>query len=105
MNAKQELIDFLKKSSAAIGCAEITFENDSWDLKDRKYFYLPVRHTEEQLTIFLDSLDFDYDCGFGSQELFGTVWLQDNTWLSRREYDGSEWWEHNQLPIIPKYLK
>jgi hypothetical protein len=29
------------------------------------------------------------------------VWLDDGTWLSRGEYDGSEWWEHNQLPTIP----
>jgi hypothetical protein len=46
-------------------------------------------------------LDFEYDNGYGGQELYGTVWLVDETWLSRGEYDGSEWWEHNVLPVIP----
>jgi hypothetical protein len=40
--------------------------------------------------------DVEYDDGFGSSEIatdlvvVGTDW-----WLSRGEYDGSEWWEYN----------
>ena len=46
-------------------------------------------------------LNHDYESGFGSQELFGTVWLSDGTWLSRGEYDGSEWWDHHKRPDLP----
>jgi hypothetical protein len=46
----------------------------------------------------LMSLDFDYDDGYGGQEIFGCVVFKDNTWLSRGEYDGSEWWEYNKCP-------
>jgi hypothetical protein len=43
-------------------------------------------------------LDFEYDDGYGGQELFGYVVFKDGTWLSRAEYDGSEWWEYNKTP-------
>jgi hypothetical protein len=42
----------------------------------------------------------DYDSGYGSAEIardLVIVYL-DNTWSDRREYDGSEWWEHNKPP-------
>jgi hypothetical protein len=31
--------------------------------------------------------------------------MEENTWLERGEYDGSEWWEHNKCPKIPEGLK
>ena len=54
---------------------------------------------------FINNLDFEYNNGFGSQELFGTVWFNDNTWLERKEYDGSEWWIHCKRPQIPEELR
>lgn len=45
-------------------------------------------------------LDFEYDAGFGGQELYGTVVFADGTWLTRGEYDGSEWWEYHCCPTI-----
>ena len=38
---------------------------------------------------FLNDLNFEYDSGYGGQELYGTVWFKDNTWAGRGEYDGS----------------
>jgi len=46
-------------------------------------------------------LDFDYDNGYGGQELYGTIWYSDGTWSDRGKYDGSEWWEHYSCPEIP----
>ena len=69
-----------------------------------KTVLLPKGHTAEQLEVFIDSLDFDYDNGYGTQELYGTVWLSDGSWLMRGEYDGSEWWEHLFPPPIPPEL-
>ena len=43
-------------------------------------------------------LDFEYDSGYGTQHLYGTVWLSDGTWFERREYDGSERWMHVKPP-------
>lgn len=69
----------------------------------------PIRlfagHTIEQLEDFLKVLDFEYDSGYGGQELFGTIWYKDGTWSSRGEYDGSEWWDYNMVPEIPEDLK
>lgn len=53
----------------------------------------------------LPGLDFDYDSGYGGQELFGHVWYTDGTWSERGEYDGSEWWEYKKCPEIPAIQK
>ena len=96
-NAKKELSEAVK-DTAKIKCALITcgrLENEG----SKKV--LKLNHTNDEYNEFLNYLDFEYDSGYGRQELYGTVWLEDGTWLSRGEYDGSEWWEHNVLPDIP----
>jgi hypothetical protein len=52
----------------------------------------------------LKLLDFEYDHGFGGQELFGVIWYTNGNWSNRSEYDGSEWWTYNRCPEIPKEL-
>ena len=102
-NAKEELLKLLE-GKAKVKCATIT-KGYQYDYEEPCLkFELKVNHTEEEFQSFLESLNFDYDSGFGGQELFGTVWLEDGTWCTRGEYDGSEWWEHNQLPEIPSEL-
>ena len=44
----------------------------------------------------LATLDFEYDNGYGSQELFGEIIFKDGSWLERGEYDGSEWWSYKK---------
>lgn len=104
MNAKEELQEILK-DKAKIKCA-IIYNGDYWGRgeDERPKFKLPLNYTDDDLVNYYNSLDFKYDSGYGGQELFGTVWLDDGTWLSRGEYDGSEWWEHNVLPEIPTEL-
>lgn len=46
-----------------------------------------------------------YDDGFGTMYWDGIILLSDNTWLTREEYDGSEWWEHHKLPTIQEVLE
>jgi hypothetical protein len=65
---------------------------------------LKVGHTQADWETFLGLLDFKYDAGYGGQELYGTVWFTDDTWLERGEYDGSEWWDHNICPTLPDEL-
>ncbi len=96
-NAKKELLEAVK-DTAKIKCASIFYEG--WENEASKKV-LKLNHTNDEYNEFLNSLDFEYDSGYGGQELYGIVWLEDGTWLSRGEYDGSEWWEHNVLPDIP----
>lgn len=56
---------------------------------------------EGSLSDVLPQLDFDYDNGYGRQELEGTIWYADGTWSDRGEYDGSEWWAHRKCPSLP----
>jgi hypothetical protein len=100
-NAKEELLKLLE-GRAKVKCATIT-NGDEWD-EDKKDIILKVGYSETEYSDFLKQLDFDYDSGYGGQNLFGTVWMEDGTWCTRGEYDGSEWWEHNQLPEIPSEL-
>ena len=101
INAKEELEQFLE-NKAKVKCAEIVIGYQYAGEEECPEYVLKVNHSEQEYNDFLKSLDINYYNGYGTQELYGTVWLEDNTWLSRGEYDGSEWWEHNVLPIIPE---
>ncbi len=92
VNAKDELLRYVN-SGNEIKCALIEY-ND-------RTFILKVNYTESEYVDFLNSIDFTYYSGYGGQELFGLVWFCNGTWLSRGEYDGSEWWNYNFLPKIP----
>lgn len=65
--------------------------------------YYSYWRNEKDTTICIDNFDIDslnlkYDAGYGSQEIFGFIVFTDNSWLQRREYDGSEWWEYFKTP-------
>lgn len=59
---------------------------------------LAPSHSQEDLENFYRSLNFNYDNSYGTQHVYGCIVFTDNTWLSREEYDGSEWWEYNKCP-------
>ena len=98
-NAKDELLMALKKRSL-VKCAHIWLEDD--EAKKLSEHILKIRYSGEELSRFLDSLDFMYNHGYGFQSLYGNVWFEDGTWLSRGEYDGSEWWQYNACPDVPE---
>lgn len=103
-NAEEELLDLLDKHKDLIRCAEIDYEHGDWGkLKTIKYRLLDDS-TPKEKEDFFNELDFDYDSGYGTQELSGTVWCKDGVWYERGEYDGSEWWERHVYPEIPKKL-
>ena len=110
INAQEELLHILEKTKSVIKCAYIKCERGSyWD--DDNYVQpspvlLKEGHTQEEYKEFLQKLNFEYDAGYGGQELFGTVWLmKENTWLERGEYDGSEWWNYQECPQVPDELR
>ena len=101
-NARTELLEALE-NKAKLKCVKIT-NGYYYDNEEKPTYRLKLGYSKEDLETFKKSIDFEYDSGFGEQELFGTLWLKDGTWLSRGEYDGSEGWEHNTLPEIPNDL-
>ena len=109
INARFEFVQTFKDK--IVKCATITLEYwtedipspssiQKWSNTDLKCDYTPEEYKQ-----FLEKLDFEYDNGFGLQQLFGVVWFEDGTWATRGEYDGSEWWEVHEIPEIPDHLK
>ena len=101
MNAKQEFLAQTK--DYGLLCAELKF--DHWSNDTPFTANLLLGYTEADYNLFLASIDRNYDDGYGGQELWGTIWHTANTWSSRGEYDGSEWWDYNEIPEIPSYLR
>lgn len=100
INAKEEFIDEI--GSRTVRCACITIGD--WSTK-KGTILLKCGYSESDFERFKTDLDFEYDHGWGSQFLDGTIWYTDGTWSERGEYDGSEWWEHRECPEIPLELE
>jgi hypothetical protein len=109
MNAKQELISHLLRIDKKMICATISKSIWNFDEKEEESsvneFNLKMIYSAEDYDKFLSDLDFEYDNGYGLQELYGTVWFSDGVWMERGEYDGSEWWEIHTYPKIPVELE
>lgn len=102
-NAREEFLFEVKRAGGIenLLCATISFGMQYGDDDDPEDINLKIGFTEEDLEIFLAKLDREYDSGYGSQELFGTIWYKDGTWSDRKEYDGAEDWVHLYRPVIP----
>ena len=102
-NAKNELRRVLKANNVSVKelvAADIIY-GFSFTEEPDKTIRLPVGATKEARKDFWEMLDFNYDDGYGLQHLFGIVWLTEGRWLTRGEYDGSEWWDFHSYPPIP----
>ena len=100
MNAKTELLEFLE-DKPTVAAAVVSF-GVVYDEENLERFVLPLNYTDDHRWDFFDSLDFEYDDGYGTQMLAGTIWFTDGTWAQRGEYDGSEWWEYCKCPELVK---
>lgn len=100
-NAKKEFLDHTR-DNPRVACAEIS-KGDCWVASEEKVM-LRKDYSEQDFNDFLDKLNFEYDSGYGGQELFGVIWYEDGTWSERGEYDGAEWWEYKKTPEIPEEL-
>jgi hypothetical protein len=55
--------------------------------------------------VFEALADFEYDPGFGCQEVYnGLLVVGDNWWLERGEYDGGEWWDFKTMRKKPESM-
>ncbi len=100
-NAKVEFINHIGDKDRVL-CATIQIGNDYDD--NPSIFNLTTGWDIEDFNIFINNLNIDYDSGYGSQNLFGTIWYKDGTWSDRYEYDGSESWYYHICPNIPSEL-
>lgn len=122
-NAREELLGKMKdngKNTCDIKCAVVSLMfdytdeyymniflgNNIYKTPDEKAKYLVLKdgYTQEELEEFLLQLDTEYYSGFGGQDLYGYVMFNDESWLERHEYDGSEWWEYKKF-FIPEQCK
>ena len=78
-NAKQEFLNHITYAGSPIQtqvlCAVIQkgdYGDDDEGLKNT--FVLTTGYTEEDWNDFLLKMDFMYNSGYGSQNLFGTIW-------------------------------
>ena len=104
MNAKKEFIETVAHWGT-VKCAFIENGDPYWEDEKVTKAGLVEEYSQEEWNKFLEELDFEYDDGFGGQELFGTIWFENGSWATRHEYDGSECWQLCTLPDIPDNLK
>ena len=97
MNAKKE---FLKEveGKPKLKCALVKLEKG---YREYDVYFLPTGFTNKDFDEYLNSLDFEYDDGYGGHPLYGTIWYEDGTWSERYEYDGLEYWTFKKCPPIP----
>jgi len=99
-NAKQELNKILDKFDLKSKFKNAVVEGRN--KYDRDYLYLNKKEFDD-LDKLLDYLDFEYNEGYGGQELYGIVVFVDGSWLERGEYDGAEWWEYKKTPSVKNW--
>jgi len=100
MNAKDEFLKHISNRKLLCSTVSISSRKNEYE----KTSILTTGWAEADWIEFLSEINVEYDEGYGGQETFGTIWYVDGTWSSREEYDGSEWWQYNKCPEIPKDL-
>ena len=93
MNTKEELIEVQGRKT--IAWAKLSHQDHDEAPVD---YILKPKHNLSEYAKFMNNLDFTYDSGYGSQQLYGEVMFTDGTWLERDEYDGSEGWSLIETP-------
>lgn len=101
INARQEFIHHTERITLI--CANLQVEVYSEEDNQFKSYILKAGYSPEEYEQFLNSLDFTYDSGYGSQELFGLI-LFDDSHSYRHEYDGAEWWVNVKRPTIEEVM-
>lgn len=103
-NARQEFIKHIEGKILICANLQVEVPSDNYEEDDQfKSYILKANFTTEEYEQFLNSLDFTYDSGYGSQELFGIILFEDSH-SYRHEYDGAEWWVNIRKPTIEEVM-
>lgn len=89
------MINLFEETNRAIVAYNKKWKDISWI--GGEDFYITIKQFIEA------AKDTNYDCGYGSEEVAIdlVICFKDGSWLSRAEYDGSEWWKYNEFPQKP----
>lgn len=61
-------------------------------------------HTKMTVKEFLEHTNFEYNDGYGLEEInTDLILVGKDFWLERNTYDGSEWWEYKSMPNVNDY--
>ena len=99
INARQE---FTIEITGKTVIAAVIHHEEAYIIKCTAILF--PRYTSDEYETFFNSLNFDYDSGYGGQELFGVIWYADSTWSERYEYDGKECWIHREYPNVVEII-
>lgn len=85
------MVNFLKETTDVL-----VKHNKSWcDVHFIRTNIVQVKDIEK----FKKSMDFEYDNGYGAEEIpLDLIVAGKDWWIERHEYDGSEWWEYKSIP-------
>ena len=62
-------------------------------------------HSKITVKEFLEHANFEYDDGYGLEEInTDLILVGKDFWLERHEYDGSEWWEYKSMPNVNDFV-
>jgi len=98
MNAKDEFIVIIESVDSRVKCAKI--EIDSYDTDITLKALLKLEYTKSEYDKFLEKIDVIYNSDYGTQELFGVIWFENDTWAERNEWGGCESWNIPSLPAV-----
>jgi hypothetical protein len=70
------------------------------DFSENEKIFSPSNY--ESFSNYLESVN--YDSGYGGQNFFGFILLNDGTWYERHSYDGAEKWVHKKRPELHKTI-
>lgn len=75
---------------------------DSLDKKIQDIEFISVHGKKIEICDMKEVFDVDYDPGYGTAYIPPslTIVFEDNSWLERQSYDGSEWWTYKSPPVL-----
>lgn len=93
INAYDELIEKLNEIGKSLDDIKVISIRFNKYNREKHYEFEYIKKIDN----VNDLKEIQYYDGYGIQELYGYVVFNDNTWLEREEYDGSEWWEYRSI--------
>ena len=90
-NLLKETKEILERHSKTFD--DILFVGDKFD------------HARMTVKEFLEHANFEYDDGYGNEEInTDLILVGKDFWLERGTYDGSEWWEYKSMPNVNDFV-
>lgn len=73
---------------------------DSFDEKSNKSYYYSIE-ASNIIELAEKTMEWTYNPNSAKHELYGTIDLDDGSFMIREGKDGREWWEHRFIPDVP----